>query len=154
MYATGYDTILTGQPGGEGPQVPDPRPPTDDGHDVTEILEHQPQAVQAARHAARAVLERWKINGDAVLLVVSELVTNAVEHAEPPLALHLHRERAGNRVWVGVTDGGPAATESAWTASCADDEHGRGIAIVDTLADAHGTRPHSGGTTHWARITA
>ncbi|MFE5549486.1 ATP-binding protein [Streptomyces sp. NPDC056534] len=89
-----------------------------------------------------------------MLLVVSELVTNAVEHAEPPFALHLHRERAGSRVWVGVTDGGPAEAEGAWTASCTDDEHGRGIAIVDILADAHGIRTHAGGSTHWARIPA
>ncbi|MCX5233236.1 ATP-binding protein [Streptomyces sp. NBC_00233] len=95
-----------------------------------------------------------ELDGDAVLLVVSELVTNAVEHAAPPLALHLHRERAGSRVWVGVTDGGPAVQEGAWTASCADDEHGRGLTIVDTLAESHGTRTHSSGTTHWARIAA
>ncbi|MFF8847655.1 ATP-binding protein [Streptomyces sp. NPDC015127] len=153
MYATGCDRF-TGRAGGEGMRVPAPRRPVDDSNDVTEVLEHRPQAAGAARHAAHRALERWGMDSDAVLLVVSELVTNAVEHAEPPLALHLHRERAGSRVWVGVTDGGPAETEGTWTASCADDEHGRGITIVDTIADVHGTRTHGGGATHWARIPA
>ncbi|MFF8848330.1 ATP-binding protein [Streptomyces sp. NPDC015127] len=153
MYATGYDRFA-GRTGGEGVRVPAPRRPVDDSNDVTEALEHRPQAVRAARHAAQRVLEGWRLPSDAVLLVVSELVTNAVEHAEPPLALHMHRERVGNRVWVGVIDGGPAETEGAWTASCAGDEHGRGITIVGTLADAHGRHAHPGGTTHWALIAA
>ncbi|MFE5940880.1 ATP-binding protein [Streptomyces sp. NPDC056470] len=152
MYVTGYDTLLTGQAGGEGVQVSAPRPLVEDGNDVVEVLEHRQQAVVTACHTAKAVLEEWRMDGDAVLLIVSELVTNAVEQADPSFALHLHRERAGSRVWVGVTDGGPAQTEGAWTASCVDDEHGCGLGIVDTLADAHGTHSHSGGITHWARI--
>ncbi|WP_326782763.1 ATP-binding protein [Streptomyces sp. NBC_00151] len=138
------------------PPIPHPRRPLDD---VSQALEHAPEAPGTARRTAQNVLQAWQVNDeaiDAVMLVVSELVTNAVEHAQAPLALHLHRERAGCRVWVGVTDSGPAQTEGAWTASCAGDEHGRGLglAIVETLADAHGTRSHTGGTTHWARIAA
>ncbi|GAA2595037.1 ATP-binding protein [Streptomyces tubercidicus] len=84
--------------------------------------------------------------------MVSELVTNAVEHARPPLALHLCRENSGLRVWVGITDGGPSARGGAWTSSCAHDEHGRGLAIIEALAAAHGADRHGGGTMHWARL--
>ncbi len=52
---------------------------------------------------------------ESVLLVVSELVTNAIEHALPPVVLRLHRDRAGDQVWVGVTDGGPAHPDGAST---------------------------------------
>ncbi|MCX2185727.1 ATP-binding protein [Streptomyces sp. SKN60] len=124
---------------------------------MSQTLQHDPQAAGAARHTVEEVLHDWRMGErttDAVVLVVSELVTNAVEHAQPPLALHLHRERAGNRVWVGVSDGGPASTRGPWTSSCAEDEHGRGIGIIEKVADAHGTRSHPGGTTHWARLTA
>ncbi|PSM39110.1 ATP-binding protein [Streptomyces dioscori] len=102
-----------------------------------------------------AVLAEWHLGlgtAEAALLVVSELVTNAVEHAQPPVTLHLHLERAGSCIWVGVSDGGPAKNKGLWTSSCADDEHGRGLEVVNALATAHGTRSHSGGITHWARL--
>ncbi len=88
-----------------------------------------------------------------MLLVVSELVTNAVEHAQGPLHLHLHRTEADGHVWIGVSDGGPAPRDGEWTRSCTTDEHGRGLAVVAALAEHHGTRTWTGGhTTHWARI--
>ncbi|MEY9969598.1 hypothetical protein ABIA33_007687, partial [Streptacidiphilus sp. MAP12-16] len=37
---------------------------------------------------------------------------------------------------------------------CPDDEHGRGLIIIDALAVAHGTHPHAGGATHWACLDA
>ncbi|MFC8014453.1 ATP-binding protein [Streptomyces cinereoruber] len=119
-------------------------------------LSHDTAAPAAARHVARTLLT---VNGvpdhmvDSALLVTSELVTNAVEHALTPLTLHLRLEQSGNRVWIGVTDGGPAPHDGAWTTSCSQDEHGRGRAIIDTLADIHGSHTHHNGhTTHWARI--
>ncbi|MFB7867853.1 ATP-binding protein [Streptomyces sp. NPDC056069] len=120
-----------------------------------QILEHCPDTVAAARNTARQLLKGWQVSRDCVdrvALVVSELVTNAIEHALPPVMLHIHRDR-GDRVWVGVSDGGPAPNSGAWIASCATDEHGRGLTIVDALAEAHGTHAYSAGaTTRWARI--
>jgi hypothetical protein len=48
--------------------------------------------------------------------VVSELVTNAVAHALPPVVLHLTLTTGGTGVQVRVTDGGPAPTTAAWAA--------------------------------------
>lgn len=162
MYAT---TPRTGPAGG---LLPQPGPAAGEGgspaavascplpNEVSRSLEHCPQAVATARRTARRVLEAWHVTGeraDAVMLVVSELVTNAVEHAQPPLVLYLHREYSGSRLWIGVSDGGPALHHGPWTTSCAPDEHGRGLHIIDALADAHGIRTHSSGnTTHWARL--
>lgn len=120
-------------------------------------LNHRPDAVGRARQLARAVLVGWNTPEDeteAAVLVVSELVTNAVEHAEPPLVLHLHRQQADHRVWIGVSDGGAAAQDGAWTSSCAPDEHGRGLHLVEALAQAHGMCRRTRGTTHWARMAA
>ncbi len=115
-------------------------------------LEHTPEAAGQARRVTRACSQAWELDEDgreAVLLVVSELVTNAVEHAQAPVHLHLHHSDTDGRVWIGVSDGGPAERDGAWTR----DEHGRGLAVVEALAEIHGTRTHLGGhTTHWARI--
>ncbi|MFJ9968654.1 ATP-binding protein [Streptomyces avermitilis] len=125
--------------------------------DMTCLLEHAPPAARAARRAAYTTLSRWGITEDDTqdaLLVVSELVTNAVEHARPPLALHLHREDTGNGVWIGVSDGGPAVREGPWAASCTKDEGGRGMAIISALAQAHGVYIHPRGITRWASFGA
>ncbi|MFJ9753063.1 ATP-binding protein [Streptomyces chartreusis] len=136
-----------------GADSPDPRLVVD----AEWRLEHRPEAVGRARRLARAVLAGWRTPEDeaeAAVLVVSELVTNAVEHAEPPLVLHLHRQHADRRVWIGVTDGGPAAQDGAWSSSCAPDERGRGLHLVQALAQAHGMRRHTGGITYWVRMAA
>ncbi|GAA4930545.1 ATP-binding protein [Streptomyces coeruleoprunus] len=127
--------------------------PTDGG---PWILAHRPEAVGEARRITERTLGRWHVcreTADDVLLVVSELVTNAVEHAMPPIALRLGGgDPSTGRVRVEVTDGGPAAREGEWAASCRDGEHGRGLYVVDRLAVAHGDRCETGRATHWADL--
>jgi hypothetical protein len=50
-------------------------------------LPHIPEAVRTMRHRARTVLRGWAIPAattDDAVLVISELVTNAIAHALPP----------------------------------------------------------------------
>ncbi|MFF6984705.1 ATP-binding protein [Streptomyces sp. NPDC008343] len=113
-------------------------------------LPHRPESSRAARRITRIALTSWGIDEDSLqeaLLVVSELVTNAIEHGLPPVALHLTRLACGGTVHIEVDDGGPAAVEGAWTASCSDEEHGRGSGITDSLAAARATRCSSRGAT-------
>ncbi|WP_369276480.1 ATP-binding protein [Streptomyces sp. R11] len=134
--------------------VPPPQPSQAEGSTWT--LEHRPEAAGHARQIVHSTLEGWRVFGEeaqAVLLVVSELVANAIQHAHPPLTLHLYRERVGQRLWVGITDGGPASPAPRAFAG-QDDEHGRGLHIIDALTTAHGTHPHGEGATHWARMPA
>ena len=75
---------------------------------------HIPEAVSAVRRRVRHVLDGWELTGEAAdttLLVVSELVTNAIVHALPPATLRLCWTRLdGHRTLrVEVSDGGPAA---------------------------------------------
>ncbi|MGW0149263.1 ATP-binding protein [Streptomyces sp. NPDC003333] len=132
----------------------DDHPDTAPSVPVTQALVHRPDAAGTARAITRAVLGDWHVDqaaAESVLLVVSELVTNAVEHALPPVVLRLYLDRAGDQVWVGVTDGGPARADGAWTSSCTREEHGRGLAVVESLTSGHGARTHSdGASTHWA----
>ncbi|MGW4906157.1 ATP-binding protein [Streptomyces sp. NPDC004270] len=118
-------------------------------------LIHHPEAAGEARRITKDVLARWQVAdepADSVLLAVSELVTNAVEHAEPPLNLRLSHDLYTHRVHIEVSDGGPAATDGDWTASCTPDEHGRGLEIIDFLTTAHGDRLERGHAIHWADV--
>jgi anti-sigma regulatory factor (Ser/Thr protein kinase) len=120
-------------------------------------LTHRPEAAREARQITKEVLARWQVAddpADSVLLAVSELVTNAVEHAQPPLNLRLSRDLRARRVHIEVSDGGPAATDGDWAASCTPDEHGRGLEIIDFLTTAHGDRLERGHAIHWAEVCA
>jgi anti-sigma regulatory factor (Ser/Thr protein kinase) len=120
-------------------------------------LPHTPGAVSAVRRHIRTVLTDWNLAADIaddVLLVVSELLTNAIVHALPPATLTLSRspvDRCG-AVRVEVTDRGPV-TPAGLPASAPDpDEHGRGLAIVTALASRCGVDVHPGGTSRWAEL--
>ncbi|MFE5948712.1 ATP-binding protein [Streptomyces sp. NPDC056480] len=126
-------------------------------------LDHGPLAPATARHAARSVLEAWGLRDGRIydtLLVISELVTNAVTHALPPVVLNLYGSADGSgRVQIHVTDGGPRTetVPSNWAADRPDDEHGRGDLIVSALADHTGSGTESvpgadGLIDHWADL--
>ncbi|MFJ5035807.1 ATP-binding protein [Streptomyces sp. NPDC088560] len=104
-----------------------------------------------------AAVSAWGVPqeaADSVLLTVSELVTNAVEHAQPPLNLALNRDADTRRVHIEVSDGGPADREGDWAASGTPDEHGRGMDIIGHITAAHGEHGHPGHAVHWADVNA
>ena len=122
----------------------------------TWTLAHHPEAAGQARTIAHDLLTRWGVSeemADSVLLTVSELVTNSVQHARPPLSFGLDCGPADGYVHVEVADGGPAAAETDQATGLAADEHGRGLLIIDCLAGAHGDRQEAGRAVHWADIT-
>ncbi|KOV64623.1 ATP-binding protein [Streptomyces sp. MMG1121] len=113
-------------------------------------------AVSAVRRSAAEVLADWSVSPGIVedaLLVVSELVTNAIMHARPPAVLRLSRV-PGDGVRIEVTDAGPVLSAGRALAGTDPDEHGRGETIVHALATRHGIRVHTGGVTRWADLTA
>ncbi|MEV5440525.1 ATP-binding protein [Streptomyces sp. NPDC052682] len=122
-------------------------------------LPHAPEAVPAVRRRTRAVLADWEVSPEIAedsLLVVSELITNAVLHALPPAQLRLRwsRSQGPGTLRVEVTDAGPAGAAGQVPAGTDPDEHGRGVGIVRALATRHGVRIHSGGITRWADLVA
>ncbi|MEE1737010.1 ATP-binding protein [Streptomyces sp. BE147] len=118
-------------------------------------LAHRPSACQQARAWAAEALTRWdatREETDDVLLVMSELVTNAVIHTTGPIRAHLSRDHQGS-YHVQVDDGGPAAPRAARADEHADsDEYGRGLVIVGHLAARHGhsRAPHPYRSRAWA----
>jgi anti-sigma regulatory factor (Ser/Thr protein kinase) len=122
-------------------------------------LDHHPRAAARARHVTRALLENWQgLDADtveSVLLVVSELVTNAVQHALPPVALHLRGERDGPAVWICVTDGGPSRPDRLAGPGHEPrraGEGGRGLLIISSLASAYGALCDTDRTSRWACV--
>ncbi|MFF3062603.1 ATP-binding protein [Streptomyces sp. NPDC057909] len=122
-------------------------------------LENGPLAPATARHEARPVLAAWGLTEDQIydsLVIISELVTNAVTHALPPVVLHLHA-CAGDSgsVQVHVSDGGPQKAPDTWAATRPADEHGRGGMIISALADQAGADLDTDGLIdHWADLGA
>ncbi|MFD9225075.1 ATP-binding protein [Streptomyces sp. NPDC060064] len=117
---------------------------------------HTPGAVSVVRGRVRAVLAEWGLSPDVTmdaLVVVSELLTNALVHALPPATVRLSWVRVDERraLRVEVTDAGSALPARQWAAP---DEHGRGIAIVTALSARYGIRAHTGGITCWADLLA
>ncbi|SHL09125.1 ATP-binding protein [Actinacidiphila paucisporea] len=115
-------------------------------------LPHRPEAGGDARRSARAVLAGWQVpeeTADDVVLVISELVTNALNHALPAVCLHVERLSCGT-VRVEVADGGPCGSPLQRDPG----DGGRGLALVQALAQAHGRHVGPGGTLAWAELAA
>jgi anti-sigma regulatory factor (Ser/Thr protein kinase) len=75
---------------------------------------------------------------DAALLT-SELVTNAVAHTSTPVKVEVKVERTPDRARVEVYDG--SRVPPTFKPLTLDRESGRGLAIVDAIADAWGVAP-------------
>ncbi|BCJ46374.1 hypothetical protein GCM10010168_60130 [Actinoplanes ianthinogenes] len=97
----------------------------------------------AARRAVVAVLTGWGFHDqdwlETAAVVVSELVTNAVRHGGGCLALAV--EAHEGRVVVSVADGSAVVPRRRDP----DDEGGRGLALIEALADRWTVRNHEGG---------
>jgi anti-sigma regulatory factor (Ser/Thr protein kinase) len=86
---------------------------------------------------------------DDALLIISELVTNAVLHAVPPAALQVCCDQQ-RLLRIEVTDGGPRPDPPLKADQY--EEHGRGMLIVAAMAVRYGTISHAGGSTCWAEL--
>ncbi|RZQ60512.1 ATP-binding protein [Amycolatopsis suaedae] len=114
-------------------------------------LTADPAAAARARAAVEPVLRRLDATTETteiVLLLVTELVSNAVLHGEPPLSLRLS-SREG-RVRIEMTDGSsrrPVVREQS-----PDRPHGRGMILVQALAGRWAVDQRPGGKTVWAEL--
>ncbi|MFJ6659457.1 SpoIIE family protein phosphatase [Streptomyces sp. NPDC091377] len=112
------------------------------------------QRVRRLRHYLRELLPTWGLAGlqDDLELLLTEVVTNALVHADSEVDIRLREYPGHLRVEVRdsdprppllVADLGPGATGDA------DAESGRGMLIVDALASAWGSSPAGRGKTTW-----
>jgi anti-sigma regulatory factor (Ser/Thr protein kinase) len=111
-----------------------------------------PISSAAARAYTREVLAHWQLADltEDIVLIVDELVTNAVRHSAGPITLALDL-REGS-VHVEVTDDCAAMPS---TQSLSDTRtSGRGLAIIDAISDGWGARAlAAGGKSVWADVS-
>lgn len=107
--------------------------------------------VRFGREAAQLLLRGWGVTDDDLLdrveLVISELVSNAVRHADGASALELILDNKS--VTAAVTDSNP---EHPTVREAIDRSGGRGLPIVEGLSSRWGSEPAPGGKRVWARI--
>jgi anti-sigma regulatory factor (Ser/Thr protein kinase) len=118
-------------------------------------LTAEAQAASRARALTGQALRDWRITDpadiDDIVLMVDELITNAVVHGTGPVRLRLRLD--GPQIVGEVTDGSPVVpvTGDAPAAPAVLDwsEAGRGLLLVCALATDFGARPEGTGKTVW-----
>ncbi|WBO63018.1 ATP-binding protein [Streptomyces camelliae] len=111
------------------------------------------RAVPEARRELRELLRHWGKPGRSEIaeLLTSELVTNALVHTDDDAVLTAVVEPGGLR--VEVRDFVTRRPELR-APDTDDDTHGRGLVLVQSLADAWGVRPHGVGKSVWFELGA
>ncbi|WP_418957885.1 ATP-binding SpoIIE family protein phosphatase [Streptomyces tritici] len=102
------------------------------------------EAAPRARAFASGVLASWRFPvelRDLGVLATSELVANSLQHGTPPMKLRLRR--TDRRLIIEVTDGDDHLPRRRRAES--EDESGRGISIIATIASSWGSRRTPGG---------
>lgn len=119
-----------------------------------ELAAH-PGSPAQARRLTRARLNGWSVcedTCDTAALVVSELVTNAIVHtASRHIVCELHDGADLVRIAVrdeGCAPGQPHPSDDQQP----EDEHGRGLLLVDALCDAWGAHDQGPGLLVWAEL--
>ncbi|MFJ2111457.1 MULTISPECIES: ATP-binding protein [unclassified Streptomyces] len=110
---------------------------------VTFRLPSHPRSVGRAREILQLSMDLPGDPGDTAALLLSELVTNALRHGSPPgreIGVSLHR--ADGTLRLEVEDAGDFLPRPRTPGP--DDECGRGLALVDALADDWGVAPRRG----------
>jgi anti-sigma regulatory factor (Ser/Thr protein kinase) len=116
-----------------------PGPGAPGGAELRAHLAPDPTAAGTARQVVRRAVQRWHLPNliDTLLLVATELVTNAVRHGRAPVILTLRR--TAEELSLRVHDGDPAEPAlNPEPSDSADAESGRGLQIVAALADRTG----------------
>lgn len=113
------------------------------------------ESVGPARQVVRATLSAWECADDvieAAVLITSELASNAVAHAlSSPVFTVLCAMRHGT-LTLAIAD--HDARPPSRVDFAADDDHGRGIFLIEALASAWGYETCPGGKMVYARLSS
>lgn len=113
-------------------------------------IEARPSNIAALRRVVTDTLELWNVASiiDDTVLIVSELVTNAVRYDGPRVGLHVQLRAGVLRVVVHDGASAPDRPDPAVDEA----ERGRGLQIVEALARRWGVQPVPNGKNVWAEL--
>ena len=114
-------------------------------------LDAEPGQVALARRLVSGyVREQGHDEEDVAVLLVSELVTNAILHGRGPL--ELRARTTGEALRVEVHDADPRTAPTLSTGVEPTDDGGRGLQLVDILADRWGWAESPAGKVVWFEL--
>lgn len=118
------------------------------------IAQAEPQRIAAARQQLRDLLHDWADpeQVDAAVLMISEMATNVLVHTDGD-ALMLAQatgEHGGRRLRVEVSDGSDELPHKRRPGEMASS--GRGLVLMEMLADAWGVDPRGAGKSIWFEL--
>lgn len=105
-----------------------------------------------ARQVVREAAASWELPedlADDAQLVVTELVSNGIDHGAGPITLTVRRKAGG--MLVEVHDESPA--EPLLRPVDPSSARGRGMQLVQALSVSWGTTPEGGGKVVWAQLS-
>lgn len=118
--------------------------------EATVHLDAQPISAREARSFVRRTLGDWECESmvDVVLLLTSELVTNAILHAGSEVDLNLRLAGGVLRITVSDASERPPVLRDASPESTG----GRGVALLDAMAVDWGAVPTASGKLVWFEV--
>jgi anti-sigma regulatory factor (Ser/Thr protein kinase) len=115
-------------------------------------LRPEPRSVPAARRLVAELLAGWAAPQapDDVALLVTELVANVVDHVGGEALLTLELALSEDWLRISVADG--SAVRPVIRELCQDGPRGRGLRLVQAIADRWGAEDHRGGKRVWFEL--
>jgi serine/threonine-protein kinase RsbW len=116
---------------------------------VLPVSEH---SVRLARRVARTVLAAWQLpdTQDTAILLLSELVMNAIQHAQATDTIEVDLHAAGSCLRIEI-----ASQDPRWPQPRTPDQSGEsgfGFLLLDALSSRWGVRQTAAGTAVWAEL--
>ncbi|WP_329021349.1 ATP-binding SpoIIE family protein phosphatase [Streptomyces sp. NBC_00690] len=122
---------------------------------VMTVAQAQPERIAVARHQVKELLHDWSDPDqlDSAVLMVSEMLTNVLVHTDGNALLSAevaHGNGDGRRLRVEVTDASDELPHKRRPGEMASS--GRGLVLMEMLADAWGVDPRGEGKSIWFEL--
>ncbi|MER5913839.1 ATP-binding protein [Streptomyces sp. NPDC001982] len=112
----------------------------------------EPSTAEIGRELVRDVLGVWHLDdlADRAALIITELIANASRHTPCPRIRLIFGRPSATRVRVGVVDEEPSRLPALSQAD-EGDESGRGLLLIDAVADRWGYDLQGSGRRPWGK---